>query len=325
LNKPKSDKPKGKKSLGRGLRSLIPDSEPSTGERISEIKIELIDPNPMQPRVDFNPETLEELKNSIADVGVLSPIIVRKDENNRYCLVVGSRRLAASRLAGLKTIPAIVRDADTIETLQLALIENIQREDLNEMELAYAYKRLKDEFYLTQHQIAQKVGKSRSLIANTLRLLELTQNIQMAVRNGEISSGHARALLALDEEKRDMVLEIIRKKSLSVREVEEMSKKEELSEKAIGKKTSGDGSDVKESGMALDPDTKKVLEIIQEHFRTKVEVRGTKRGEGGKIVIHYYGKEDFNYIFQELLNLCGRRKVEDVLDKMREIEEKLGD
>lgn len=313
---------KEKKSLARGLRALIPDSEPKKGEEIVEISLDSIDPNPMQPRENFDPESLEELKSSILQVGVMTPVILRKS-GDRYQLVAGARRVEASKLAGLRTIPSIIRDTDSEELLLLALIENVQRDDLNEMELAYAYRQLKDEFFLTQHQIAEKVGKSRSVIANTLRLLELSQNIQQAVRDGEITSGHARALLALDEEKRDRVLEIIRRKSLSVRDVEEMVKKAGTHEESTDKAEKRD-SDAKESTMTLDPDTKKVLDIIQEHLRTKVELQSTKRGgEGGKIVIHYYGKDDFNYIFQELLNLCGRSKVQAIMDEMTRINEEL--
>lgn len=291
---------KERKSLGRGLSALIPDSQPDIepGNRILEINIELIDPNPMQPRQQFDPEALEELKKSIEEVGVLTPVIVQKI-GDRYQLIAGERRLHASKLAKKTTMPCMIRDANSEDLLKIALIENIQREDLNDIELARAYEKLRDDFFLTQSEIAQKVGKSRSVVANTLRLLELSQNLQEAVRKGDITSGHARALLALDEGKREKVLEIIRKKSLSVRDVEAMAKKG--SGHALPANEESIAPVRTKEELALDPDILNLLKKIEEKFRTKIEVQPSKKqGGGGKLIIHYYGNDDFEHIMGTL-------------------------
>lgn len=304
-------KAKERKSLGRGLSALIPEAPPVVADEKSivvEIDIRRIFPNPNQPRKKFEPNSLIELRKSIQDVGVLSPIIVKKD-GERFCIIAGERRFHAAKAAELKTIPCIIRDASREEMLELAIIENVQREDLNDIELAYGYKQLKNEYYLTQNQIAQKVGKSRSVIANTLRLLELSQNLQEAVRTGEITSGHARALLSLDEDKREKVLEIIREKSLSVRQVEALVKKPNGSEKPIA---TDENADIEtpftksRATVSLDPDTMSLLRTIEEMLRTKVEIRPANRaGGGGKLVIHYYGDDDFNHIMSALAQLRG--------------------
>jgi ParB family chromosome partitioning protein len=289
-----------RKSLGRGLSALIPDAQPvnDSTDRVLEINVELIDPNPMQPRQKFDPEALEELKKSIEEVGVLTPVIVQKI-GERYQMIAGERRLHASKLAKKPTIPCIIRDANSEDLLKIALIENIQREDLNDIELARAYEKLRDDFFLTQSEIAQKVGKSRSVIANTLRLLELSQNLQEAVRKGDITSGHARALLALDEGKREKVLEIIRKKSLSVRDVEAMAKSGNGHAVTTTEESIAPGRTKEE--LSLDPDILNLLKKIEEKFRTKVEVQPSKKqGGGGKLIIHYYGDDDFDHIMGTL-------------------------
>jgi ParB family chromosome partitioning protein len=286
--------------LGRGLSALIPDAQPGneSRDRILDIKIELIDVNPMQPRQQFNPEALEELKKSIEEVGVLTPVIVQKI-GERYQMIAGERRLHASKLAKKTTIPCIIRDANSEDLLKIALIENIQREDLNDIELARAFEKLRDDFFLTQSEIAQKVGKSRSVVANTLRLLELSQNLQEAVRKGDITSGHARALLALDEGKREKVLEIIRKKSLSVRDVEAMAKSGNGHAVTANEESIAPGRTKEE--LALDPDILNLLKKIEEKFRTKVEVQPSKKqGGGGRLIIHYYGDDDFEHIMGTL-------------------------
>jgi ParB family chromosome partitioning protein len=293
-------KKRERKSLGRGLSALIPDAQPGneSRDRILDIKIELIDVNPMQPRQQFNPEALEELKKSIEEVGVLTPVIVQKI-GERYQMIAGERRLHASKLAKKTTIPCIIRDANSEDLLKIALIENIQREDLNDIELARAFEKLRDDFFLTQSEIAQKVGKSRSVVANTLRLLELSQNLQEAVRKGDITSGHARALLALDEGKREKVLEIIRKKSLSVRDVEAMAKSGNGHAVTANEESIAPGRTKEE--LALDPDILNLLKKIEEKFRTKVEVQPSKKqGGGGRLIIHYYGDDDFEHIMGTL-------------------------
>lgn len=304
-------KTKERKSLGRGLSALIPDAPSVVADEkniVVEVDIRRIFPNANQPRKKFEPNSLIELRKSIQAVGVLSPIIVKKD-GERYCIIAGERRFHAAKAAELKTIPCIIRDATREEMLELAIIENVQREDLNDIELANGYKQLKNEYYLTQSQIAEKVGKSRSVIANTLRLLELSQNLQEAVRTGEITSGHARALLSLNEDKRDKVLEIIREKSLSVRQVEALVKQPNGSETPIATDDSADVAtpSIKSSAtVSLDPDTMSLLRTIEEMLRTKVEIRPAKRaGDGGKLVIHYYGDDDFAHILSALAQLRG--------------------
>lgn len=211
-----------RKALGKGLEAIFGELEPASKEVIN-LKIESIEPNPFQPRENFDEKGLQELAASIKKQGVLQPILVRK-HGEKYQLIAGERRWRAAIKAGLKEIPAMVMKASDEELLMLTLIENLQREDLNPIEEAKAYKTLQEKFGFTQEEIAEKVGKERSTVANALRLLKLPPIIQEAIANGEISAGHAKVLVSLPPEEQLKLFKQIKEKKLSVREVEKASK-----------------------------------------------------------------------------------------------------
>lgn len=194
--------------LGRGLDALISTGDVRTegSSSINEIKIELIDANPNQPRREFDNEALSELADSISEIGIIQPITLREMENGRYQIIAGERRWRASKQAGLATIPAYIRTADDENVMEMALIENIQRQDLNSLEIALAYQHLMDSYDLTQERLSERVGKKRATVANYLRLLKLPAPVQMALQNNEIDMGHARALLSLDDPKAQVKL-----------------------------------------------------------------------------------------------------------------------
>lgn len=216
-----------KYSLGRGLDALISTEEVHTGgsSTISEVPLDEIIVNPNQPRREFDQEALQELADSIAEIGIIQPITLRKTDEDKYQIIAGERRYRASILAGKLTIPAYIRTADDENVMEMALIENIQREDLNALEIALAYQHLIEQYGLTQEKLSERIGKKRATIANYVRLLKLPATVQVAIRNKQIDMGHARALLALDDPKIQMKLfqEII-DHSYSVRKVEEMVK-----------------------------------------------------------------------------------------------------
>lgn len=216
-----------KYSLGRGLDALISTEEVHTGgsSTISEVPLDEITVNPNQPRREFDQEALQELADSIAEIGIIQPITLRKTDEDKYQIIAGERRYRASILAGKSTIPAYIRTADDENVMEMALIENIQREDLNALEIALAYQHLIEQYGLTQEKLSERIGKKRATIANYVRLLKLPATVQVAIRNKQIDMGHARALLALDDPKIQMKLfqEII-DHSYSVRKVEEMVK-----------------------------------------------------------------------------------------------------
>ena len=216
-----------KYSLWRGLDALISTEEVHTGgsSTISEVPLDEITVNPNQPRREFDQEALQELADSIAEIGIIQPITLRKTDEDKYQIIAGERRYRASILAGKSTIPAYIRTADDENVMEMALIENIQREDLNALEIALAYQHLIEQYGLTQEKLSERIGKKRATIANYVRLLKLPATVQVAIRNKQIDMGHARALLALDDPKIQMKLfqEII-DHSYSVRKVEEMVK-----------------------------------------------------------------------------------------------------
>ena len=214
-----------RQALGRGLDSLIafPDPEPAGSSAISEIDLDLIDPNPDQPRTNFDPEALEELAISIRELGVIQPLSLRSTDNGRYQIIAGERRWRAARIAGLTSLPAYVRTASDSEVTEMALIENIQREDLNAIEVALAFRKLIDTYSLTQDRLSERLGKKRATIANHLRLLKLPAEIQLGLRDHKLEMGHARALLAVADPKQQLKLfNLIVREGLSVRRVEEM-------------------------------------------------------------------------------------------------------
>jgi len=287
-----------KKGLGRGLGSLIPQKvsptlvkeenqeiilEPNT-KQIVEIPIEKIEPNPMQPRQVFNHQELEELIESIKEYGIIQPLVVTKAADDMYQLIAGERRWRASKIAGLKTVPAIVRDVSEQEKLELSLIENIQRKNLNPIELAASYQRLINEFNLTQEEISKRLGKSRSKIANTIRLLQLPEEIQKAIVNGKITEGHARVILSLPSKKEQLdFLKKILQHNFTVRDAEQESRKYTRRRP-------------RQLRSLKDPLTEAQKEEIRQKLNTKVDI---KKSQGsGQIIIEFYSEEEL----QEIIN-----------------------
>lgn len=278
-----------KQALGKGLGALIPDlSSLDDKDRkalgIHEIELDKIVPNEYQPRKTFQDEALKELAASIREHGVIQPVIVHRIGAN-YGLIAGERRWRASRLAGLKTIPALVKDATKRELLEQALIENIQREDLNPIEAAEAYKRLQDEFKLTQEDLAKRVGKERSTVTNFLRILSLPKEVKQELGAGKLSMGHAKALLSL-ERGRDQIQTalMIVKKGLSVREAETLASR--LKNPVKGKKA------------RQSHELKSVEEKLKKTLGTKVSIAATARG--GRIIIEYYSTEELDRILEKI-------------------------
>ncbi len=288
------------KALGRGLASLIPSSEAKRevesttleSSNYFECSVDKIVPNRDQPRKLFNKEALEELSHSIQEKGILQPLVVRRLENGQFELIAGERRFRASKLAGLSQVPVVVLDREVSENLELALIENIQRQDLNPIEEALAYKQLMDRYHYTQEVCAKKVGKERSSVANTVRLLGLPEEIRGMIINNKLSMGHARALLALEDV--DLQLRIARKISeegMSVREVEEWVRK--IKEAVITE----ENVVIKQSNPQLNFIEAEVAKI----FGTKVKIKS--QGKKGKIIVDYYNVEDLDRIFNLVLGL----------------------
>lgn len=290
-----------KQALGRGLSALLKDPNNDISSvndknadkvvgNIIELELDAIEINPFQPRTNFNEETLQELASSIKELGVIQPITVRKLEFNKYQLISGERRLRAAKLAGLKVIPSYIRIADDNESLVMALVENIQRHDLDPIEIALSYQRLIDEIQLTQEQMSDRVGKKRSTIANYLRLLKLDPIIQTGIRDGFISMGHGRALISIENE--DIQSDIYHKiisQNLSVRETETLVKNYQEGLKPKTAKTIKPNSFV-----VLDTDKKE----LGTKLGTKVEVKIDANGKG-KITIPFKSEADF----QRILNL----------------------
>jgi ParB family chromosome partitioning protein len=278
-----------KQALGKGLGALIPDlSGLNDKERkalgIAEIELDRIVPNEYQPRKTFQDDALKELAASIKEHGVIQPIIVHRIGTN-YGLIAGERRWRASRLAGLKTIPALVKEATKRELIEQALIENIQREDLNPLEAAEAYKRLQDEFKLTQEDVAKRVGKERSTVTNFLRLLSLPKEVKHDLAAGNLSMGHAKALLSMDRVRDQMQAALmIVKKGLSVREAEALANKLK--------------NPAKEKKPKIGHELKSVEDKLRKSLGTKVSV--TAKAKGGRIVIDYYSAEELDRILEKI-------------------------
>ena len=223
-------------ALGRGLDALISTDEIKTSgsSSINEIELSKISVNPNQPRREFDPVALQELADSIAEIGIIQPITLRQLDENAYQIIAGERRYRASIQAGLKTVPAYIRTADDENVMEMALVENIQREDLNSLEIALAYQHLMEQYDMTQERLSERVGKKRTTIANYLRLLKLPATIQVALKNKEIDMGHARALLALNEPKTQIrIFNEIKAHDYSVRKVEEIVKALSLDEDTL--------------------------------------------------------------------------------------------
>jgi ParB family chromosome partitioning protein len=289
-----------KQALGRGLSALLKDPEnniQSVADKnadkvvgnIIELEIEAIEINPFQPRSNFNEEALQELATSIRELGVIQPITVRKLDFNKYQLISGERRLRASKIVGLTTVPAYIRIANDQESLEMALVENIQRHDLDPIEIALSYQRLIDEINLTQEQMSERVGKKRSTIANYLRLLKLDPIIQTGIRDGFISMGHGRAIINIEDHdaQADIYHKII-SRNLSVRETETLVKSYQESLKPAQAKAA------KASTFKIGDDQTKA---IATYFGAKVDVKVAGNGKG-KITIPFHSEEDFNRIIK---------------------------
>lgn len=288
-----------KTSLGTGLSSLIPNklnkensvlSEEKKSpalNKVIEIPTEDIVPNPNQPRYYFDGDNLKELSESIKEHGVIQPILVTKIDAHKYELIAGERRLQATKLVKIKKIPAIIRSATNQEKLELALIENVQRHDLNSIEEAKAYQKLQTEFNLTQKEVAKKAGKSRSAIANIVRLLDLPIEIQRGIIKEKITEGHARAILGLENpEKQRALYELILKNNLTVRDTE--NKVREVTIHTHKRKI------IKQT----DPQLQDLEDKIQQKLGTKVKIK--KRGASGKITIDFFSEEEFDKIVKIL-------------------------
>ncbi len=283
--------------LGKGLDALIP-THPD-GEILSdfggvlEVPLKLISANPHQPRKGFDEERLKELAASIKEHGVIQPLVLSAQESNdekKYALIAGERRLRAAHMAGLETVPAVLREADGQDHLLLALIENVQRADLNPLETATAYQNLVVEFNLSHEEIGKRVGKSRAAVTNTLRLLDLPDVVQQAVRKGQISMGHARALLALPTIKaQSAALQTILTRDLSVRQTEEL-----VNQLKGKKKPKTPKKDPKS------PELKALEEELQDKLGTKVRLTRSQKG-AGTITIHYYSDEEFETLLDNFL------------------------
>lgn len=282
-------------ALGRGLDALIStDSIRTNGSSsINEVELSKISINPNQPRRDFDPEALQELADSIAEIGIIQPITLRKMDEDSYQIIAGERRFRASQMAGLTTIPAYIRTADDENVMEMALIENIQREDLNSLEIALAYQHILEQYELTQERLSQRVGKKRTTIANYLRLLKLPAPIQVALQNKEIDMGHARALLTLDDPKTQIkIFEEIVKHHYSVRKVEEMVKllNEGESIKSGEKKIAA-----KSTKLPQEYDT--LRSHLSDFFHTKVQMSCSQNGKG-KISIPFNNEEELERIME---------------------------
>lgn len=287
-----------KQALGRGLSALLkdPENDIKSAEdknadkvvgNIVELDIDSIEVNPFQPRTNFNEESLRELASSIRELGVIQPITVRKLAFNNYQLVSGERRFRASKLIGLETIPAYIRIANDQESLEMALVENIQRQDLDPIEIALSYQRLIDEINLTQEQMSERVGKKRSTIANYLRLLKLDPIIQTGMRDGFISMGHGRAMVNIESPVDQLeVYEKIISNKLSVRATEQLVKNlNNQEEEAKQDKTTAE----------IPKYVKKGIKDFSEYFGHKIDVKLGKNGSG-RITIPFHSEEDFNRI-----------------------------
>jgi len=293
-----------KELLGKGIRSLLQsidadlktqsgDLKPAVVESatgIHRIPVDEVEANPKQPRRDFDETSMKELAESIKQHDIIQPITVSRLPSGRYRLISGERRLRAARLAGLKDIPAYTRQANDAQLLELALLENLQREDLNAMEVALSYKRMMDELDYTQEQVAERMGKDRSTVANFIRLLKLPPDIQLAVRNGELSMGHARALINVDTiDKQLYIFREIQDKGLSVRQTE-----------ALVRNLYKEGGAVKKTAKShLPPVFQRIEDKLASHFSTRVKLRHSRNG-GGQIIIDYYSPEELNNVLRQM-------------------------
>ena len=288
-------------ALGRGLDALMRTDEVHTGgsSSINEVRISAIQANPNQPRREFDETALKELADSIREIGIIQPITVRDMGDGTFVIIAGERRWRASQMAGLTTIPAYIRTVDDENMMEMALVENIQRENLNSMEIALAYQHLIEQYDLTQERLSERVGKNRTTITNYLRLLKLPATIQMALKNRNIDMGHARALLTLNDPALQIkVFEEIQRTGMSVRKVEEMVK-----ELAQGETINANGKKLKSKGASLSPEFGALKEALSTFFQTKVQLTCSEKGKG-KISIPFNDEAELERII-------------DIFDKLR--------
>jgi ParB family chromosome partitioning protein len=296
--------PKKKDALGKGIRSLLQNIDADLKNASGELKadvvekntsshripLEQIEPNPNQPRKDFDETSLSELAASIKLHNLIQPLTVMPVSHGKYRLIAGERRFRAAKIAGLKDVPVYIRETQSSQLLELALLENLQRENLNAIEIALSYKRLMDDLDYTQEQVAERMGKERSTVTNYIRLLKLPPDIQVAVRNGTISMGHARALINVDMvDKQLYIFSEIKNKSLSVRQTEDLVRKMYTGQDAV--KTS-----VK---IPLPPAYKKIEDNLASQFSTKVKLSHSKKGSGS-ILFEYYSLDELNGLLDKL-------------------------
>jgi ParB family chromosome partitioning protein len=275
-----------RKALGKGLKAFIPEEYGILKEeRYADLEIEQLKPNPLQPRLKFDKESIDELARSIKESGVLQPVIV-VSEGNYYRIVVGERRWRAAQKIGLRKIPSLIRSMPKVQQLEISLVENLQREDLNPLEIALAYQKLVQELDYTQQEIAEKVGKDRTSVANYLRLLNLPKEIQDNLAERKISMGHARALIAIEDPKLQIsVSRQIIQRQLSVRDVEKMVHKLKQTIPSQKRQTA-------------DPDLKALQEEFVKLLATKVSISGSQKK--GYIKIYYFSADDLNRIYEKL-------------------------
>jgi ParB family chromosome partitioning protein len=280
-----------KRGLGKGLDALIPSGAGFTEDLagIKQIPVASVMPNPRQPRLALDPEELRSLSDSIKEHGVLQPVVVLPgDAQGNFTLIAGERRLRAAKQAGLKEIPAVIRDVDERQQLELALIENLQRSDLNPLEAAEGYRQLIEDFDLSHEEIAQRIGKSRTAVTNTIRLLKLSAAVRSALQEGKISEGHARALLTLSSaQAQSAALQTVLSRELNVRQTEELVRK-----------LSGERK-VKKTKKKQSPEVKALEDQLRQALGTKVTLRRGARG--GSIVLRFYSDEELNTLVDQLL------------------------
>ena len=285
-----------KRALGRGLEALLSTPSPSDEERAAvEVPLDLVDPNPYQPRKSFDEAKDIEMVASVREHGILQPVLVRRTRDGRYELIAGERRVRAARECGLSSIPAIVREYTDSEMLEVALIENLQRQDITAIEAARAYQVLRDEFGLTQEQIAKRVGKSPSAIANTLRILNLPQAIQDGLARGEITEGHARALLQAPREAQVDAFIEVKRRGLSVRECERLARS-----LSSPKAPAPIRREAPYEPFVTNANDAAVMEVLQTALGTKVFIRRT--GRVGRIEIEFYSEEHLEALVERLLD-----------------------
>jgi len=281
-----------KSGLGKGLEALIPlaEEEATAAQGVVEAPIGSIAPNPHQPRSTIRDQDLLELAASIEEHGVIQPLIVTRAPDG-YQLIAGERRWRAARLAGLSAVPIVVKDVAPSEMLELALVENLQRSDLNPLEEAVAYRQLTEDFGLTQEQVARRVGKSRVAVSNTLRLLKATPAVQEALAGGKISEGHGRALLGLEKaEAQDAALKTVLKQELTVRQTE-----------GLVRRLLGQRGEEKQAAPTISSETRALESRFREALSTKVSL--ARKGAGGRIVIYFYSEEELAALYERIVGV----------------------